>query len=245
MIQSIIAYIRDFHLATVLLRLCMAALCGGLIGWERTKKRRAAGLRTYILTSVGACLVVLLSMYDYRMLTGRWAGIVEIVGFKYDASRYMAAVITGIGFLGAGTILATEHQQVSGLSSATGLFATAIMGMAAGEGFYEAVIIMVIALYAALHFMYPLETAFKRRARNITLFVEFESMEDLSRITDTVRRQGAQIFDIDLERTKKKNDNYPSAVLDLKLSEEHISHSEMLSSIAELECVHSIRELIS
>lgn len=239
------AYIKDFHLLTVLVRIGMAALCGGFIGWERSKKRRAAGLRTYILTSVGACLTVLLSMYEYRMLTGQWASVVEIVGLKYDASRYLASVIGGIGFLGAGTILSTEHQQVSGLSSATGLFATAIMGLAAGEGFYEAVVAMVIALYIALHFMYPLETAFKRRVRNITLYVEFDSLEDLSAITDTVRKQHAQIFDIDIERNKKKGDSLPSAVLDLKLGKGHTSHSEMLSSIAELECVYSIRELIS
>ena len=167
-------------------------------------------------------------MYEYRMLTGQWASVVEIVGLKYDASRYLASVIGGIGFLGAGTILSTEHQQVSGLSSATGLFATAIMGLAAGEGFYEAVVAMVIALYIALHFMYPLETAFKRRVRNITLYVEFDSLEDLSAITDTVRKQHAQIFDIDIERNKKKGDSLPSAVLDQAWKRAYLSFGNAL-----------------
>ncbi len=198
-----------------------------------------------MLTCVGAALTVLLEFYEYNMLTGQWSSIVMTAGFKFDSARYAAGVIGGIGFLGAGTILATRHQQVSGLSSATGLFATAIMGLASGAGFYEAVFAMVVMLYIGLHVLYPFEVSFKRRVRNITLLVEFESIEDLSTITDTVRAQNAQIFDIDVERNKKKGDLLPCAVLDLKLSRDKISHSEMLTSIAELPCVHSIRELIS
>ena len=245
MINQIILYLKDFHLATVIIRLVLAAVCGGMIGYERTKKGRPAGLRTYMLTCVGSALTVLLATYEYKMLTGQWASIVEIVGFKYDASRYSAAVIGGIGFLGAGTILATIHQQVSGLSSATGLFATAIMGLAAGEGFYSAVIAMVIMLYIGLHVLYPFERGFKRRVRNITLYVEFTNIKDLDIITETVRAQNAQIFDIDMERNRKYGKRQPAAVLDLKLSRENLSHSQMLTAIAELPCVTSIQELIS
>ena len=93
--------------------------------------------------------------------------------------------------------------------------------------------------------LYPMETAFKRRVRNITLYVEFRSMEDMSRIIETVKSMDAQIFEIDLERTRPDGELLPAAVLDIKLARGRASHSEILSSIAELPCVHSIQELIA
>ena len=240
-------YLHEFHVVSVLIRLILAMLAGAIVGYGRTRRKRPAGLRTYMLTAVGACLAVLLELYEYLMLTGQWADIVEIVGMKYDATRYMAQVVTGIGFLGAGTIIAAAHQQVSGLSTATGLFAIACIGMASGAGFVECVIIVILLLLFVLEFMYPLESAFKRRVRNITVYVQFDSIENLSVITDLIRQKQAAVFDLDIENTKRKeaDDIWPSAVSALQRGKGHASHSEMISSIAELGCVHSIRELIS
>ena len=243
--NELLLHLRDFNFTTVVLRLLLAFLSGTVIGYGRAKKQRSAGLRTFILTSIGAALTVLLATYEYEMLTGRWAPIVDQVGLKFDGSRYSAQVISGVGFLSAGTIISTGHQQVSGLSTASGLFASVCMGMAAGAGFYECVIVVLIILVVVLDVMWPLEPAFKRRLRNITLFVEFNALEDLNEITDMVRSRKAVIYDIEIERSRREKNNYPCAILVLKMSREKPSHSGMLSSIAELDCVRTIHELIS
>ena len=244
-LASVSAYLRQFNFPSVFLRLVIAMGGSGVIGYGRARKKRAAGFRTYMLISIGAALTILLASYEYEMLTGPWAPAVEIVGMKFDSSRYASQVVSGIGFLGAGTILATTHKQVSGLSTATGLFASACMGMAAGAGFYECVLVTVFMVVLALDFMYPVESAFKRRIRNITLYVEFDSIENVSEIIDVIQKEHAQVFDVDLERTKKDSNRSPSAVFDVKLGKGYVSHSGMLSSIAEISCVHSIQELIS
>lgn len=243
--QGALDTLRQFSFGTALLRLVLALACGGAIGYGRSKKARAAGLRTYMLISVGAAMSVLLTLYEYEMLTGAWAAITAEVGQKFDASRLAAQVITGIGFLGAGIIIKVAHQQVNGLTTATGLFATVCMGMAAGAGFYECVILAMALIVLVLNVMSPLEIAFKRRLRNITLNVEFSSVEDIAAITQLIEGLDARIYDIDVERTERKDEKYPSAIFILQLSKKNHSHSGMLTSIAELACVHSVQELIS
>lgn len=243
--QAIIGSLRQFSFGTAVLRLVLSAVCGGAIGYGRSKQNRAAGLRTYMLIAVGAAMAVLLALYEYAMLTGAWAPAVQEVGMKFDASRLGAQVITGIGFLGAGIIIKVAHQQVNGLTTATGLFATVCMGIAAGAGFYECFIPATVLVVLVLNVMSPLEIAYKRRLRNITLNVEFEAVEDIASITKAIEAQHACVYDIDIERTERKDEKYPSAIFILQLSRENHSHSGMLTSVAELSCVHSVQELIS
>ncbi|MBQ6040086.1 MAG: MgtC/SapB family protein [Oscillospiraceae bacterium] len=243
--HSVIVYLREFHFLSVVLRLLLAVAAGGVIGYGRSSKQRNAGLRTYILVSIGAALTVLISVYEKEMLTGSWAWLSAVTDVKFDGTRYAAQVISGIGFLAAGTIIGVEHQQVSGLTSAIGLIAAAALGIASGAGFYECVIIGLVLIIISMEYMHPLEIAFKRKLHNITLFVEFRSIDDMSKISETVRNLGAQVFDIDIERTQPEGDKHPSAIMTLKLARDRGSHSAMLSSVAELECVYSVQELIS
>ncbi len=243
--HAFILYLREFNAVSVVVRLLLAMLAGGAIGYGRSSQHRNAGLRTYMLVSIGAALTLMISVYEEEMLLGQWSWLNELCDVKFDGTRYAAQVISGIGFLAAGTIIGTEHQQVSGLTSAIGLFASAALGIAAGAGFYECVLIGLMLIIVTMECMKPLEVNFKRRLHNITLFVEFHAIDDVSTITDTVQGLGAQIFDIDIERTEQEGDLLPSAIMMLKLSKEQSSHSAMLSSVAELECVYAVRELIS
>ena len=239
------AYLQEFNFWSVLLRLSLAMASGGVIGYGRAKKRRAAGFRTYMLASIGAALAILLSIYEYEMMQGGWAPIVAVVGEKFDAARYGAQVISGIGFLGAGTIIATAHSQVSGLSSASGMFVCVIVGMAAGAGFYSCVIVGVACTVFIMDFLQPIEVAFKRRIRNITLVVEFQELSDVNQIIQTIEERHVQIFDMDIEDTEDGETENPCAVFTLKLDRKNTSHSDMLSSIAELPCTCGVHELIA
>lgn len=114
----------------ILLRLLLALLLGGLIGFERESSNHAAGLRTNILVCLGSCLLMLLSMYGF-------AAFVDEPNVRVDPARLAAAVITGIGFLGAGTILFTG-KSITGLTTAASLWVVSAIGLAVGAGFYFA-----------------------------------------------------------------------------------------------------------
>ena len=86
-----IAYLREFHFASVVLRLALAMLLGGCIGLERERKRRPAGFRTYMLVCLGATLTVLLSLYEFTMVTGPWSDICAEIGIKTDVSRFVSS----------------------------------------------------------------------------------------------------------------------------------------------------------
>ena len=236
-------YLKEFNFASVVVRLLLAMTSGALIGYGREKKERNAGLRTYMLISIGAALTVLISFYEYHMLEGAWASVVEEVGLKFDGTRFAAQVLAGIGFLAAGTIVASAHQQVSGLTSAIGLFAAAVLGIASGAAFYECVVPSIVIIIFSMEVLQPLEVLYKRRLRNITITVKYINPTDVDMIRRTIEGQGAQLFDIDPEEPDE--DNFPSAIFSMKMSKEMSSHSEMLSSIAELPCVMSLHELIS
>ena len=239
MLQSL----REFSFVSAVFRMVLALAAGAVVGYGRARKQRNAGLRTYMLTSVGAALTILVSMYEYQMVGTQWAFAEAVAELKFDGTRFAAQVINGIGFLAAGTIIAAAHQQVSGLTSAIGLFSAACIGIAAGAGFYEGVLLGVVVVVIAMEAMKPLELEYKRHLRNINIHVAFNAMENMDEITRAITREGAQIFDMDFEHDE--GEEQPSAILSLKLSKQNSSHSSILSSIAELPCVISVQELIS
>ena len=231
---------------TLVLRLCLAMLCGGVLGYGRSKQERPAGLRTYMLVCVAATSAVLLSLYEYEMLHGPWAEAVgsDIVK-KFDVARIAAQTISGIGYIGAGIIIKATHQQVSGLTTATGLFAAVCMGLACGIGFYECVIPAVILIHLVLNVMSPLEGEFKRKLRNMTLTVQFNDAGDIARIEEVLEKQNAKVFEVEVEHAESTEHHHASAIFILKMSRENRSHSGILTSVAELPCVHGVSEIIA
>ena len=130
--------LREVTYLAVVLRIVTAFLLGGALGLERGLKQRPAGLRTHMLLCVGAASTMLVSQYIYASYG---------VG---DPSRLSAQVLSGIGFLGAGTIIITRRNQIKGLTTAATLWATACMGLAVGSGFLECAIVMYLAIIIIL-----------------------------------------------------------------------------------------------
>ncbi len=124
---AVIEYLREFHILSVVVRMLLATLCGCALGFGRASKNRNAGLRTYMLVSIGSALTMMISVYEYEMLKGQWAWVSELTAVKFDGTRFSAQLIAGIGFLAAGTILSVGHQQISGLTTAIGLVASAAL----------------------------------------------------------------------------------------------------------------------
>ncbi len=144
-------------------RLLVAAVLGGMVGFERERLLWAAGLRTHMLVCIGSCLIIIVSAYGFNDVLGEKNVVL-------DPSRIAAQVVSGVGFLGAGTIL-FRGEAVKGLTTAASLWAVAGIGLAAGSGLYVAATAGTIIILAVLAGIKPLEERYRRRlqTRNLAL----------------------------------------------------------------------------
>lgn len=235
-------YLRDFNTASVFVRLLLAILLGGLIGLDRALRHRPAGPRTYALVCVGAALTMVLSQYEYVMLTTEWAPMAEAVGLKTDVSRFGAQVINGIGFLGAGTVIATNQQKVKGLTTASGLWASACLGLVVGSGFYEAALFAFLLIVITMWLLRPLEEVIIERSRNINIYVELRSIADMGAVLKTIKDQDINIFDMDIHHGKDQIVQKPNAVLYLRMPH-RAPHHELITLLSDLDEVYTVKEL--
>ena len=234
--------LRMLNTASVLLRLVLAMLFGGMIGLERGRKGRAAGFRTYMLVCLGAALTMLLSQYESGMLAGVWAETAKEVGIRTDVSRFGAQVINGIGFLGAGTIIVTGRQEVKGMTTAAALWASACTGLAIGAGFYECVLLAFLLISLVIRVLPYVESYIVENARNMNIYVEFESLDDVGSILNRIKSQDVQIYDVEIDRGREEKSRNPSAVFSIRLNHKQM-HTQVLAAISELESVRTIDEI--
>ena len=144
---------------TPVLRLLLAVLLGGIIGFERAERGREAGLRTHIMVCLGACLVMLTSEY-----------IVNSLGMSTDVTRLGAQVISGIGFLGVGCII-TGGDKIKGLTTAAGLWVTACIGLASGIGYYTAAVSTTAIMILVMLLITPLSKKILASKSKVSLSV--------------------------------------------------------------------------
>ena len=236
-----IDYLRQFNLASVLLRLTLAVVCGGLIGVNREHKRRPAGFRTYMMVCMGAALSMILGQYEDAVLHTLLAGSLEAVGKPSDVTRFGAQVINGIGFLGTGTILITEQREVKGLTTAAGLWATACMGLAIGAGFYEGVALSFVCIFLSIKVLPYMELFLLSRSRNMNLYVELASLERLRDFIALMKAIDIQIFDVELDR-KRAAGGGVGVVFYLHLPKNQ-SHTKLLTDLSYSPDVRAIDEI--
>lgn len=226
----------------VLIRLSVATICGGLIGIDRGRKHRPAGFRTYILVCMGAALTIILSTYISAMLTGGLWVLSSTDMHTTDISRFGAQVINGIGFLGAGTIIVTGRQQVKGMTTAAGLWASACMGLAIGAGFYQGAIIGCVLIIVTMVMFSKLEAFILSRSRNMNVYVEFESPNDIPTIVEKIKSHNIKIFDVEIHKAKTDESAFPNAIFTLQLPKKK-PHTTLITAIAEVDNVRTIEEL--
>ena len=222
--------LSDLNVLSVGLRLLLAMIFGGTIGFERGVRQRAAGLRTHMLLCVGAASTMLVSQFMYASYG---------VG---DPARLSVQVISGIGFLGAGTIIVTGKQEGKGLTTAAGLWASACMGLAIGAGFYECVLLGFLLILLTNRLLPFVEDAIIESARNMNIYVEFQTLDNLGDIIARIKSQGGQIYEVDLDRGREERSKNPSAVFSIRLPGRHY-HVRVLAAISELESVYTIDEI--
>lgn len=147
-----------------------------------------------------------------------------------------------IGFLAAGTIIVTGRQEVKGLTTAAGLWASACMGIAIGAGFYECVVIAFVLMFLCIHFLPVLEVYLLENARNMNIYVELKSLDEIGVLLGAVKTQNIQIYGVEIDRGGEEHHRYPSAVLSVRL-EHHQQHPQVLAALSEITGVIMIEEI--
>ena len=163
--DQIIALFEELNMFSVAFRIVLAVAVGGFIGNERGRHGRAAGLRTHILVCLGAAMTTLMGLYAVKCL-----------GSAGDPLRMGAQVISGIGFLGAGTIMVRNRSHVTGLTTAAGLWATACIGLAIGAGFYWAAIVAFAAVMLTVTVIAHMEAKSPSRERG-AYYIELTNIQ--------------------------------------------------------------------
>jgi len=235
--ETLFDYLQQWNGASVAFRLILAMFAGGAVGMERGKKHRAAGFRTHMLVCMGAALSILLGQYLVHTAKEVWN-----IGYVPDVSRFGAQVINGIGFLAAGTIIVTGKQEVKGLTTAAGLWASACMGLTIGAGYYACVIAALLAILFAVQLLPFLETWVLVKARNINLYIEFESLADLGEIIGCIKAQNVRIYEMEIDHADTSNGQKTGAFFALRMDERQL-HTKFILNLSELDCIHSVEEL--
>ena len=222
--------IREVTFLSIILRILCAALFGGLLGLEREIKNRAAGLRTYMLVCVGACLIMLTNQYIYQC-TG--AG---------DPMRLGAQVVSGIGFLGAGTIVVTRHNQIKGLTTAAGLWASAGVGLALGIGFYEAAVTAALGIYAILTILQKLDNRVHKKIKVLELYVELQNTVTVSTFLQQIRELDLKLESVQFEPEGGFEAETRAVLMTLK-AKKATDHKMLRAKIRQIEGVVHLEEL--
>lgn len=211
-------------------RMIFSLIIGTLIGIDRGMKRRGAGIKTHTLVCLGSAMVMMTSEY---MFVNYDEGL--------DLSRMGAQVVSGVGFLGVGTIIVTGKNQVRGLTTAAGLWACACIGLAAGIGFIEGAVICLILVMFTLEVMSKVDGLVHRYARIYDLYLEFDSNRNMASFITEIRDRQLKLAHFELSKNKVKGEG-PTAIATIEVKDKKM-RSELLNTIRQLECVKYVEEM--
>ena len=209
------------------LRLFVAAILGGVIGLEREYRAKEAGFRTHFLVALGSGLFMILSQFGFDGVLGNYEQV------SLDPSRIASQVVTGIGFIGAGTIIFQKHV-VRGLTTAAGLWVTSAIGMTAGAGMYVlsfAATVLVLLCLEALYFIFQ-----HFGARNITVTFSTPKEENIQLVLQRLRDKEIIIDSYEMKRKETSSGYYYVVTMEMKFKRKRYKN-HLLNFMAEFENV--------
>ncbi len=228
--MAIIDYLHEFNAVSVFVRLLLSVILGGLIGVDRGRKHQAAGVRTFALVCLGSCIVILTNEFICIKCGGG------------DTSRMAAQVISGIGFLGAGTIMVTSNNRIRGLTTAALLWVSAILGLCIGSGLLAVSLFCFGLIFGTLK---VLQVYHDRRNMNypiIELYLEVDPKKGIQELRSYAQENFFVIKSIHRKREKplNRNDLCISVEIDLK---GHVEHNQVLLALQHIESIHYTEEV--
>lgn len=221
--------IRAVTYLSIVVRIFLAFLMGGIIGLERGMKNRPAGLRTYMLVTVGSCMIMLINQYIYQVFgTG-------------DPVRMGSQVVSGIGFLGAGTIIVTQHNQIKGLTTAAGLWAASAVGLALGIGFYEVALVGGGCIFIILSLLHLWDNRMHRNSNVVEVYMELSDTISLGEFIRQARTLDTKIENVQFNQNNASDGSLCfTATLRLKQKRDQVNS---LAAIEKLNCVTCLEVL--
>lgn len=192
---------------TFLTRLLVATLLGALIGLEREYHAKEAGVRTHLLVALGSCLFMILSIYGFD-------AFLDHDNVSYDPSRIASQVVTGIGFIGAGTII-LQKQMVRGLTTAAGLWVTAAIGLACGNGMYVIAAVTTVIVLASLGLINIYLPYLSQKERHITFLVKDYAV--LTDILEKLRQEKITVLNYEMHKSAEENEGKMLVTLEIRM----------------------------
>ncbi len=218
---------------SIILRIISAVVLGAVIGCERSSKRHAAGMRTFMLVFLASCLAMLLDLYLFAF-TGRSYFLLS------------AASIIGISIISINSILYSSKNQIKGLTTSVGLWACGVIGLAIGAGFYTAALVSFAALLCCLSLFPVLEEYLKNRSNHFEVHIELTSPAHLQDFVTTIRRLGLTIDDIESNAAYSGSGlSVYSISITISSGElkKYKTHSEIIEALRSLDYIYHIEEI--
>lgn len=229
--RMILEFLESSNDIAVAIRLIIATLFGSLIGWERVVKRHNAGIKTFALVSLGSAVATALNLY-----------LALLPGLNADVSRIPAGVVSGIGFLGAGTILVTGRQQIKGLTTAASLWVTSCMGMAIGGGYLIIGIVCFILVMLANLVLVRLSKRVENSSKYISIYIEVNKSGGVKKLSKWISEQNYTIVSMTKSKEKTLQSSDVALMLDVDFDIMR-SHPEFLHNLNQLEFVNYVEEI--
>lgn len=178
-------FLSELTTVSIITRIIVITVLSGFLGFERTRKRRAAGIRTYIIVSLGATLTMMTAQYQNMCFN-----------LGTDMTRLGAQVISGIGFICAGTIIITNLKTVKGITTAAGLWASACIGIAVGAGYIIGAFIFWFMIIFVLFVVDFLEKKYNHQNSNFNLIILFDSFKSFRKFLKQIKIGGVRVNDV-------------------------------------------------
>ena len=222
--------LREVTMSAIFIRIMTAMALGGIIGMERGIKNRPAGLRTYTLVCIGSCVVMLVNQYSYQA-TGTG-----------DPVRMGAQVVSGIGFLGAGTIIVTSHNQIKGLTTAAGLWASACVGLAVGIGLYEVALVSGASIFLVLTLLHRSELGLRRRSNVVEFYVELDPHVPLGSFLRSAKSCGLELNGILKEYDSGYGEDSLAFMVTIR-GKKNLHRDEIIQTVRQFEGIRHLEPL--
>lgn len=228
-LQAINGYLHEMNLMTIIFRIMCAVVAGTFIGIDRSEKRRVAGYKTHAIVCLGAALVMLTGEYIH----GRFGG-------SGDVARLGAQVISGVGFLGVGTIIVTGNNQVKGLTTAASLWTCSCIGLALGIGFYSGALAAVLAIVLIFRYFKIINYYVNKHLRAVEVYIELESPQHISSFLEILREESLKVSSFEIGPTRIRDDGV--SILATIETGEKKSCAEVLDLIRNIVGVKTVEE---
>lgn len=220
----------ELNIFSILIRVALALIIGGILGLERGRKSQPAGFRTHMLVCLSSAMVMMTNQY-----------IVQMTGTG-DPTRLGAQVVSGIGFLGAGTIIVTRRNQVRGLTTAAGLWSAACLGLAIGVGFYIGAIVIGVVILFIMTIFHRIENWFTSNNKTICIYASFSSLDYFDAFIEKCISFDLKVKDIEINKGVGHENSAVVSIVNLE-SKNRFLHAEIIQKLSSVDGLRHIEEM--